>query len=160
MKLNNDKMAQKNKIKALKSVKITQKNRIFVYTKTKKNMKTAVIGTRTFDNYQALCETLGNLANTPTEIISGGATGADALAERYAKDNHLPLVIFRANWEKHGKAAGPVRNKIIIENCDQLVAFWDGESKGTNHTIKIARTKGKPTKVLNYGQTQQTALFG
>ena len=123
-------------------------------------MKTAVIGTRTFDNYAELCETLGNLANTPTEIISGGATGADALAERYAKDNNLPLAIFRANWEKHGKAAGPIRNQIIIENCEQLVAFWDGQSKGTSHTIKTAKAKGKPTKVVNYGQTQQTALFG
>ena len=51
-----------------------------MYKQKRENMKTAVIGTRTFDNYAELCETLGNLANTPTEIISGGATGADALA--------------------------------------------------------------------------------
>ena len=88
----------------------------------------------------------------PRRLLAGGATGADALAERYAKDNHLPLVIFRANWEKHGKAVGPIRNQIIIENCEQLVAFWDGESKGTNHTIKIARAKGKLAKVVIYGQ--------
>ena len=122
-------------------------------------MKTAVIGTRTFENYQQLCETLGNLANTPTEIISGGATGADALAERYATENNLPLTIHLANWKEYGKAAGPIRNKTIIEECEQLVAFWDGQSKGTNHTIKTAKAKGKPTKVVNYAQTQQTDLF-
>ena len=122
-------------------------------------MKTAVIGTRTFENYQQLCETLGNLANTPTEIISGGATGADALAERYAKENNLPLTIHLANWKEYGKAAGPIRNKTIIEECEQLVAFWDGQSKGTNHTIKTAKAKGKPTKVVNYAHAKQTALF-
>jgi len=122
-------------------------------------MKTAVIGTRTFENYQELCETLDNLSNKPTEIISGGATGADALAERYAKDKNLPLTIHLANWKEYGKAAGPIRNQIIIENCDQLVAFWDGQSKGTSHTIKTAKAKGKPTKVVSYAQNQQTALF-
>ena len=123
-------------------------------------MKTAVIGTRTFENYQQLCETLGNLANTPTEIISGGATGADALAERYAKENNLPLTIHLANWKEYGKAAGPIRNKTIIEECEQLVAFWDVQSKGTSYTIKTAKGKGKLSKVVNYAQTQQTELWG
>ena len=122
-------------------------------------MKTAIIGTRTFENYTQLCEIIDNLEHKPTEIISGGAMGADALAERYAKENDLPLIVFKANWEKHGKAAGPFRNQTIVENCEQLVAFWDGQSKGTNHSIKTARAKGKLTKVVNYGATQQTSLF-
>ena len=122
-------------------------------------MKTAIIGTRTFENYDQLCQIIGNLENKPTEIISGGATGADALAERYATDNNLPLTIHLANWKEYGKAAGPIRNKSIIEECEQLIAFWDGQSKGTNNTIKTAQAKGKTMKVVNYGHTQQTTLF-
>ena len=52
-------------------------------------MKTAIIGTRTFENYDQLCQIIGNLENKPTEIISGGASGADGLAERYAKENDM-----------------------------------------------------------------------
>lgn len=132
----------------------------FVYTKTEKHMKTAVIGTRTFENYSQLCETLDNLGHKPTEIISGGAKGADALAERYAHDNNIPLTIHLANWKAYGKAAGPIRNQQLIEACDQVIAFWDGQSKGTGHTIKTAKAKGKPTKVIHYGQTQQISLWG
>jgi hypothetical protein len=112
-------------------------------------MKTAIIGTRTFENYQQLCQIIGNLEHKPTEIISGGASGADARAERYAQENGLLLTIHLPNWKAYGKAAGPMRNNCIIEDCDQLVAFWDGQSKGTSHSIKTARTKGKPTKVVN-----------
>ena len=122
-------------------------------------MKTAIIGTRTFENYDQLCQIIGNLENKPTEIISGGASGADGLAERYAKENDLPLTIHLPNWKDHGKAAGPIRNQVIVEKCEQLVAFWDGQSKGTNHTIKTAQAKGKNTKVVNYGHTQQSTLF-
>lgn len=128
-------------------------------------MKTAVIGTRTYSDYGQLCEILNNLSNKPTEIISGGANGADALAERYAKDNNLPLTVINADWAKHGKAAGPIRNIEIVKACEQVVAMWDGESKGTKHTIDTARKTGKPTKVVNYAsatvaQAQQTSLWG
>ena len=128
--------------------------------KTKTNMKTAIIGTRTYDNYTQLCEIISNLEHKPSEIISGGATGADALAERYAKDNDLPLTIHLPNWKEYGKAAGPIRNKTIIEDCEQIVAMWDGQSKGTKHTIDTAKKIGKPTKVVMYAQTQQTSLWG
>lgn len=128
-------------------------------------MKTAVIGSRTFDNYEQLKTILDNLGDKPTEIISGGAKGADALAERYAQENDLPLTIHLANWQEYGKAAGPIRNQQIIEDCDQVVAMWDGLSKGTQHSIKIAKAKGKSTKVVMYAvatvaQTQQISLWG
>lgn len=122
-------------------------------------MKTAVIGSRTFDNYQQLKAVLDNLSEKPTEIISGGAKGADALAERYAKENSLPLKVIPANWERHGKAAGPIRNLLIIEASEQIIAMWDGQSKGTEHTIKTARQLNRPTKVVHYLQTQQTSLW-
>jgi hypothetical protein len=122
-------------------------------------MKTAVIGTRTFENYEQLEKTLNDLGDKPTEIISGGAKGADALAERYATENGIKMTVINADWHMHGKMAGPMRNLLIVEACEQLVAMWDGESKGTKHAINEARKQGKPTKVVNYA-SEQTGLFG
>ena len=61
-------------------------------------------------------------------IVSGGAFGADALAEHYAKWKRLKYKIHRPDWKKYGKLAGFIRNKLIINDCDILVAFWDGTS--------------------------------
>jgi predicted Rossmann fold nucleotide-binding protein DprA/Smf involved in DNA uptake len=122
-------------------------------------MKTAVVGTRTFDDYQALKKTLDNLKNKPTEIISGGARGADALAERYAMEYNLPMTIIEANWNLHGKSAGPIRNLLIVEACEQVVAMWNGESRGTENTIKTANELNKPAIVVNYGISQQLSFW-
>lgn len=70
-----------------------------------------------------------------SEIISGGAQGADALGERYAIKKQLPLKTFPANWEKFGKKAGALRNIEMAEYADALIALWDGKSKGTFHII-------------------------
>lgn len=121
-------------------------------------MKTAVIGSRTFDNYDQLKTILDNLSDKPAEIISGGANGADSLAERYAQENNLPLTIHLANWKAYGRAAGPIRNKQLIEDCEQVVAIWDGQSKGTQHSIKIAQKLNRPTQLVIYAQSQQTGF--
>lgn len=123
-------------------------------------MKTAVIGSRTFDNYDQLKTILDNLSDKPAEIISGGANGADSLAERYAQENNLPLTIHLANWKAYGKAAGPIRNKQLIEDCEQVVAIWDGQSKGTQHSIKVAQKLNRPTQLVIYAQSQKTSQWG
>ena len=109
----------------------------------------AVVGTRTFANYALLAETLGGLAG-PLAIVSGGAAGADALAERFARERGLPLAVFRADWRRHGRAAGPLRNAQIVAACDRLVAFWDGESPGTRDSIAKARAAGRPVTVVRF----------
>jgi predicted Rossmann fold nucleotide-binding protein DprA/Smf involved in DNA uptake len=108
-------------------------------------MKTAIVGSRNITDYD-LNEALEGL--TVTEIISGGAMGVDTLAEVYAKDKGLPLQIFPADWKAHGSKAGPLRNKQIVEACEQLVAIWDGSSKGTATTIRMAQKAGKPVRVV------------
>lgn len=74
-------------------------------------------------------------------VISGTAKGADALGERYAELNDIPLFKYPANWDKHGKKAGYLRNIEMAENADALIAFWDGKSHGTNHMINIAKER-------------------
>jgi predicted Rossmann fold nucleotide-binding protein DprA/Smf involved in DNA uptake len=115
-------------------------------------MSLSVVGTRTFDDYELLKKTLSNLdiIDSVKEIISGGAKGADKLAEVYAEENNLNIRIFLPDWEKHGRAAGPIRNRQIIQNSDYIVAFWDGKSPGTKSSINIAKELNKPISIIYY----------
>ena len=91
-------------------------------------MKIAVIGSRSFNDYKLMCDTLNALKIDL--IISGSAKGADSLGERYANENNIETLIFKPDWEKHGKAAGMIRNTDIVDNAEFIVAFWDEISKG------------------------------
>lgn len=75
-------------------------------------------------------------------IVSGHAKGVDQLGERFAFENKLKTIVFPAEWKKYGRAAGPLRNKIMANNADALIAFWDGESRGTGNMIQLAQDKG------------------
>lgn len=111
-------------------------------------MKIAVIGSRSFNDYGLLKETLASLEIS--EIVSGGAKGADSLAEQYAKEANIKTLIFKPDWAKHGKSAGFKRNVDIISNSDMVVAFWDGESKGTKHSIDTAEKQGKKVLIIKF----------
>ena len=119
-------------------------------------LKLAIVGSRSFLDYNYMKEAILNFIyafpKSPegrsiciTEIVSGGARGADALAEQWAKDGHnIPLTTFPADWDKYGKSAGYKRNEQLVEYADMIMAFWDGESKGTKHTIDLAKKANKP----------------
>ncbi len=113
-------------------------------------MKLAVIGSRGFNDFNLLCQKLDILMERKeiTLIISGGAKGADSLAERYAEERGIPTQILKPDWEKFGKSAGFRRNADIIDACEVCIAFWDGKSKGTLHSIGLAKKKGIPVKVI------------
>jgi len=113
-------------------------------------MKLAVIGGRDFRDKELLYSTLNSLKIKPEKIISGGASGADTLAESWANDNKIEVQIFYPDWKKHGKAAGPIRNRLIIGNCDVCIAFWDGKSRGTKSSIDLCKTNGVSLHVINY----------
>lgn len=114
-----------------------------------------VVGGRDFSNYDKLCKILDQFVKKPDEyeleviIVSGGAEGADSLAERYAEEHNLKTVIFEADWSL-GKKAGPLRNKKIVEQSEEIIAFWDGKSKGTKSTIELAKKIKKPLKIVKY----------
>jgi len=105
-------------------------------------MKLAVVGSRDFDDYAYLTEMLK--FHPCTEIISGGARGADKLAKQYAAENGIKYKEFPADWNAHPKAAGFIRNTKIANACDELVAFWDNISPGTKHTLMLVEKAGKP----------------
>jgi len=106
----------------------------------------AVIGSRKFTDYELMKKTLDKLEIEL--IVSGGAIGADTLAEKYAEEHDIPTIIHKPNWRLYGKAAGFIRNKYIVDDADIVVAFWDGKSRGTEHSIDLARKVGKKVIII------------
>jgi len=117
-------------------------------------MKLAIIGSRTFNDYDVLTiwadAAFYMFDNDDRVIISGGAKGADSLGKKFAQENKIEYLEFPADWDKHGKSAGFVRNQQIVDNCDMILAFWDGKSKGTKDTIDKARKAKKPTFIIYF----------
>lgn len=96
-------------------------------------------------------------------IICGMAKGADLAGARYAKDRKFHIRYFPAEWDKHGKKAGILRNEEMAKNADALVAFWDGESRGTANMIETAKRYGLQTRVIRYShkpKAQELDEFG
>lgn len=110
-------------------------------------MKVAVIGSRSFNDYEEVKRILSEIKITL--LISGGASGADSLGERYAKENNIETKIFLPDWNKHGKVAGLLRNTDIVNEAELVVAFWDGVSKGTKDSLNKAQEKGKNILIIN-----------
>jgi len=105
----------------------------------------AVIGSRDFDDYARLESILA--PHLPAVLVSGGAKGADALAERLAQERGLTIDVIRADWNRYGRGAGPIRNKQIVESADLVIAFWDGKSRGTRSALAHADKVGVPMEV-------------
>lgn len=113
-----------------------------------KPIKMAIIGSRTFDNYNLMKESL--CCFDISMVISGAAQGADLLARRFANENNIALKEFLPDWDKFGKSAGFRRNRQIIEHCDECIAFWDGESRGTKNSIDVAYELQKPVHIVKF----------
>lgn len=106
-------------------------------------MRIIIAGSRTVSETQVRealewCPWIGFV----TCVVSGGAKGADQFGEKWASENGLEIKQFLAEWDKHGKRAGPLRNKVMAENAHGLVAVWDGSSRGTLSMIELAKAAG------------------
>ena len=107
-------------------------------------MKVAVVGSRgirriNLEKY---------LPKECDEIVSGGAIGVDTLARNYAIANGLKLKEFLPEYEKYGRRAPILRNFLIVDYADEVIAFWDGESRGTFSVIDYCYKKGKKIRVV------------
>ena len=114
-----------------------------------------VVGSRTFSDYILLKRKLDHILQNKKHIVivSGGAKGADQLAEKYAKENGYFLKIFPAEWDKYGKSAGYIRNEKMhqfINNFSDrgVVAFWKDESKGTAQNFELAKKYNNQIRVI------------
>ena len=116
--------------------------------------KVIVAGCRDFADYELLKEKcdfyLQNKKKEDIVIVSGHASGADALGERYAQERDFGLETYPADWKAHGRAAGPIRNAQMAAVADALIAFWDGKSRGTKNMIDTATKRGLKVAVVRY----------
>lgn len=110
-------------------------------------MRVAIVGSRsiTMEAYSIMERFIPKGAS---EIISGGAEGADALAEEYARRRNLPLKIFRPDYSHFRKTAPLQRNIEIIRYSDYVLVLWDGKSRGTAHVIDHCFKEYTPVHVL------------
>lgn len=113
-------------------------------------MKLGIIGSRSFSDYELLCKEVSKFEDIEL-IISGGASGADLLGERYAREHKIPTKIFYPNWNKFGNRAGYLRNSDIVRNSNHIIAFHDGVSRGTMDSIRKARDLDIPVTVILFG---------
>lgn len=104
-------------------------------------MKVAVIGSRGI----CVSDLKKYLPEQTTEIVSGGAKGVDASAKEYALSHGVKLTEFLPDYKKYGRGAPLKRNITIIEYADIVIAFWDGQSRGTKHVIDNCK-KAKCTR--------------
>lgn len=122
-------------------------------------MKLAIVGSRSFQDSALLEKVLsedpftGMSINT---IVSGAAAGADTLAREYAKKHRLMLIEFPADWLNKGRYAGYLRNMDIIDAADVVLAFYDGTSKGTRHSMEITQQQKKLLYVVRYLKAKPT----
>ena len=106
-------------------------------------MKLAIVGSRGITNI----DVAPYIPSGVTEIVSGGARGVDTLAREYAARGIL-LVEFLPQYERYGHAAPLKRNAEIAVYADEVLAFWDGRSKGTQSALAEFRIRGKKVTVV------------
>ena len=123
-----------------------------MFKKRLSTKRVVIEGCRDYDNYDEakafidFC--LSNIRkNYKIIIVSGCASGADAMGERYANEIGFKVERYPADWKKYGRSAGPKRNKQMAEVCDYAICFWDEKSRGTKSMIEYANRCNKPVFV-------------
>lgn len=115
-------------------------------------MRLLVCGSRHYDNFSHVCDVLDTiqLEYLNLHIIHGGADGVDTHAGEWAYMNYRPCTVYPARWPEYGKAAGPIRNKQMIEEGrpDRVLAFLAPNSKGTKNMIEQSAEAGIPVRII------------
>lgn len=114
--------------------------------------KVAIVGSREWTDFKMIRDYVYTLDEDDI-VVSGGARGVDQFVEFYARERGMTVLVFRPDWAQHDRQAGLLRNHDIVNECDRLVAFWDGVSTGTQHSIRLAEKAGKPTLVFQPDST-------
>lgn len=119
-------------------------------------VKILVTGDRNWDDYLVLYNALhrwcGFFGWDHVEFVEGDCTGADRMAGTFAHETNVPVAVFPARWELHGKKAGPIRNRQMMDYCVNsngptlVIAFHDNlvESRGTGDMVRVALRAGVP----------------
>lgn len=112
-------------------------------------MRIAIIGSRDYPDLDSVRQWVQSQMRAGDVLVSGGARGVDATAEAEAKRRGLEVLSIRPNYDLYdGRRAPLVRNEDIVMGSNRLVAFWDGKSRGTAYTIRLARQRGIPVTII------------
>lgn len=110
-------------------------------------MKVIIAGSRDIADHWSIIEAVGATDWIIAEVVSGTARGVDQLGEQWAAKQNIPVKHFPADWDKHGKGAGYIRNAQMADYADALIAIWDGKSKGTLNMINEMAKRNRPIYV-------------
>lgn len=113
-------------------------------------MKVIIAGSRSIKSLGVVSKAIEESGFVIDEIVSGHAYGVDKIGEYYATLHNIPLKTFPADWDKHGKAAGPIRNRVMADYADAAVIVWNGVSKGTRHMINEMFKRQKSCYIYIY----------
>lgn len=105
-------------------------------------MRTIIAGSRNLKDRSVIVDAIAKSGFTITTVISGMAIGPDSWGKDWGNAHQIPVIKMPALWNLHGKSAGYLRNLAMAERADALIAIWDGISRGTQHMINIAKSKG------------------
>jgi hypothetical protein len=125
----------------------TKKTDPDVTLRTNPALRICVSGSREYGNLENVRRFLETVPEGSV-VVHGGARGVDQFAEQVCAELGITTEIHLPDWEKEGRAAGPLRNRRMVESCDALVAFWDGKSRGTASSITAARRLGKHCEIV------------
>jgi len=118
-------------------------------------MRVLVCGDRNWGDYALVLQKLNGIGAAPHTVIDGACCGADSCGNRAAMSLNWPFMRFPADWEKYGRAAGPIRNQQMLDEGrpDLILAFHDNieHSKGTSDMVRRARKAGIPVEVISHG---------
>jgi cysteine synthase len=119
-------------------------------------MKLIIAGSRDFDDMGFVAAWIIHKFRLDDidEIVSGGARGVDACGEQFARMHGIPVKQFPAQWDLHGRAAGPIRNAQMAKYGDVLIAFSSG-GRGTANMISTMRKEGKPVHIVNLNTAEK-----
>ncbi|MDO5445907.1 MAG: DUF2493 domain-containing protein [Eubacteriales bacterium] len=110
-----------------------------------KDCRIIICGGRDFRDRALFEQSLDSILKNYEDFtfVSGHAKGADTFAEEYARVHSIPVNVFKPDWKRYGKGAGPVRNREMLafaaEKTPVIIAFWDGKSKGTQNMLREAK---------------------
>lgn len=112
-------------------------------------MKTALLASRQLTSpvhYQAVKNALNELGTTT--LLHGAEGAGKQHGQTWVNETGNAEHGYPPNWKEHGKAAGPIRGKAMIADCDNVLALWDGRSRGTANELREARRQGKRVVLL------------